>query len=129
MSYGIDRKNGTSQAGSFFGYQPLFFKVTNGADSVGTGDTGGAGSAIVEGNFTKSIRAIQERASIVILGARTNNGFVVAVDGATANAFDGANDDTDLAAALVSVIEAGTGLSDVVVTAVTLSVDGSGVIS
>ena len=129
MSYGIDRKNGTSQAGSFFGYQPLFFKVTNGADNVGTADTGGAGSAIVEGHFTEALRAIQERASIVIIGARTNNGFIVGVDGATANAFNGANDDTDLAAALVAVIEAGTGLADVAVTAVTLAVDGSGVIS
>jgi hypothetical protein len=129
MSYGIDRVNGTSQAGSFFGYQPLFFKVTNGADTVGTGDTGGSGSAIVEGNFTKAIRAIQERASIVILGARTDNGFVVAIDGATANPYLTANDNTDLAAALVAVIEAGTGLSDVAVTAVTLSVNGSGVIS
>ena len=129
MSYGIDRKNGTSQAGSFFGYQPLFFKVTNGADTVGTGDTGGAGSAIVEGNFTKAIRAIQERASIVILGARTDNGFVVAVDGATANPYLTANDNTDLAAALVSVIEASTELTDVAVTQITLSVNGSGVIS
>ena len=129
MSYGIDRVNGTTQAGSVFGYQPLFFKVTNGADDVGSADTGGAGSAIVEGNFTKAIRAIQERASIVIIGAQSTNGFVVAVDGATANAFDGANDDTDLAAALVSVIEAGTGLSDVAVAAVTLAVNGSGVIS
>ena len=129
MSYGIDRVNGTTQAGSVFGYQPLFFKVTNGADTVGSADSGGAGSAIVEGNFTKAIRAIQERASIVIIGAQSTNGFVVAVDGATANAFDGANDDTDLAAALVSVIEAGTGLSDVAVAAVTLAVNGSGVIS
>ncbi len=129
MSYGIDRKNGTSQAGSFFGYQPLFFKVTNTADNVGTADTGGAGSAIVEGNFTKALRAIQERASIVIIGARTNAGFIVGIDGATANPFLTANDNTDLAAALVSVIEASTGLSDVVVTAVTLAVDTSGVIS
>ena len=129
MSYGIDRKNGTSQAGSFFGYQPLFFKVTNAADTVGTADTGGAGSAIVEGNFTEALRAIQERASIVVIGARTDNGFIVGVDGATANPFLTDNDDTDLAAALVAVIEAGTGLTDVVVTAVTLSVDGSGVIS
>lgn len=129
MSYGIDRKNGTTQAASFFGYQPLFFKVTNGADNVGTADTGGAGSAIVEGNLTKAIRAIQERASIVILGAQGDAGFVVAVDGATANPFDGSNEDTNLADALNSVIEAGTGLSDVTVTQITLAVNGSGVIS
>ena len=129
MSYGIDRKNGTSQAGSFFGYQPIFFKITNGADSVGTADTGGAGSAIVEGNFTKAIRAIQERASIVVLGERTDNGFVVGIDGATANAYDGDNSDTNLADALNTVIEAGTGLSDVTVTQITLAVNGSGVIS
>jgi len=129
MSYGIARKNGTSQAGSFFGYQPIFFKITNGADNVGTADTGGAGSAIVEGNFTKAIRAIQERASIVVLGERTDNGFVVAVDGATANPYDGDNSDTNLADALNTVIEAGTGLSDVTVTQITLAVNGSGVIS
>jgi hypothetical protein len=129
MSYGIDRVNGTSQAGSFFGYQPRFFKVTNTADTVGSADTGGSGSAIVEGNFTKALRAIQERASIVIIGAQSTPAFLVGVDGATANAYDGANDDTDLAAALTAVIEAGTGLSDVTVTEVTLAVNASGVIS
>ena len=126
---GISRVNGNAAAGSFYGYQPLFFKVTNTADDIGTASTGGGTSAIVEGNFEKAIRAIQRSASVVIVGARGDAGFVVGIDGATANAFVSANTDTDVAAALDAVISAATGKSDVTVAAITLAVDASGVIS
>ena len=126
---GISRVNGNAAAGSFYGYQPLFFKVTNTADDIGTANSGGGTSAITEGNFEKSIRAIERLASVVIIGARGDAGFVVGIDGATANAYVTRNDDTDVAAALDAVISAATGKSDVTVTAITLAVDASGVIS
>ena len=64
------------------GYQQTFLKVTG--TNIGTADTGGAGTAITEGNFTKSIRAIQTVATISWIGPRADNGFLVMVDGATA---------------------------------------------
>ena len=126
---GISRVNGNAAAGSFYGYQPLFFKVTNTADDIGTASTGGGTSAIVEGNFEKSIRAIERLASVVIIGERTDAGFVVGIDGATANAYVSANTDTNVAAALDAVISSATSKTDVTVTAITLAVDASGVIS
>lgn len=115
MAYGPARKNGSvlNPAG-FYGLQPVFLLVAD--TGVGTADTGGGTSAIVEGNYTKSIRAIGGLASIVYLGTRANNQFVVVLDKASANPYDTANDDTDLAAAVVKVVEAATGLSSVVVT-------------
>ena len=64
------------------GYQQTFLKVTG--TNIGTADTGGAGTAITEGNFTKSIRAIQTVATISWIGPRADDGFLVMVDGATA---------------------------------------------
>ena len=64
------------------GYQQTFLKVTG--TNIGTADTGGAGTAITEGNFTKSIRAIQTVATISWIGPRDDDGFLVMVDGATA---------------------------------------------
>jgi hypothetical protein len=119
---GATRVNGSAQAGSFYGYQPLFFSVTNTATNVGTADTvPGGGAAITEGNFSKAIRGIQSVGSIVFIGTRANAGFVCAIDAATANAYVSANTDTDVAAALVAAIEASTGLTDVTVTEKTLA--------
>jgi len=64
------------------GYQQTFLKIT-GTD-VGTADSGGGTSAITEGNFQKAIRAIQTIATISYIGPRHNDGFIVLVDGATA---------------------------------------------
>jgi hypothetical protein len=113
MPYGIDRKNGSvvNPAG-FFGYQPVFLKVAG--TNVGTADTGGGTAAIVEGNYTKAIRAIGELGSIVYLGTRANNQFVVVLDKASANPYVSANTDTDLAAAVDAAVEAATGLSGAV---------------
>jgi hypothetical protein len=104
MSYGITRINGTTQAGGFYGLQPTILKI------AGTG----IGNAGVDGNFEKAIRAIQLRASIVYIGTRANNQFVVIIDGTSANAFNGSNSDSDLAAAIDAVVTAATGVSTTV---------------
>lgn len=114
---GISRINGGVVAEGFYGYQPIFLKVVG--SNVGTADTGGGTSAVVEGNFQKSIRAIQRVASIVYLGTRADGQFVVAVDGTTAQAYVSANTDTDVAAAVQALIRAVTGVSGAVVTDVT----------
>lgn len=109
---GFQRVHGSPAAGGFYGYQPAIFKVAG--TNVGTADTLSGGKITAEGNFGKALRAIQERASIVFVGARANNQFVVMVDAATGNAYDGSNDDTDLAAALESVVGTATGVSTTV---------------
>lgn len=124
MAYGIDRKNGSVlNPRGFFGLQPVFLKVAD--TNVGTADSGGGTTAITEGNYTKAIRAIGGIASIVYLGTRANNQFVVVLDKASANPYDTANSDTDLGAAVVKVVEAATGLSSVVVTDISGLVSGN----
>jgi hypothetical protein len=109
MALGQLRVNGTTQAGSFYGYQPTFLLITG--TNVGTADTQpGGGVAITEGNFTKAIRAIQTLGSIVIIGERHNDGFVVALDGATASD----NGESTLAARVDTVVTAATGVSTTV---------------
>ena len=113
MPYGIARKNGTvvNPAG-FYGLQPVILKVAG--TNVGTADSGGGTTAITEGNYSKAVRAIGNLASIVYLGTRANNQFVVILDKATANPYVSANSDTDLAAAVDAAVEAATGLSGAV---------------
>ena len=94
---GISRKNGAVSAATLHGgYQQTFLKVT-GSSSQFTADTGGGTTAITEGGFTQAIRAIQTIATIVYIGPRADTGFVVAVDGATAQPDGPAYDTTDLA--------------------------------
>lgn len=82
---GIDRVNGSvvNPATLHGGYPMTFLKVVANSSQF-TADTGGSGVAIVEGGFTKAIRAIQTVASIVYIGTRADGQFVVAVDGSTA---------------------------------------------
>jgi hypothetical protein len=101
---GITRVHGTAAAGGFYGYQPLILKI------AGTG----VGNAGIDGNFEKAVKAIQQRASIVFIGTRSNNQFVVILDAATANAYVSANDDTDIAAAIDAVVTAATSVSTTV---------------
>lgn len=117
----IQRVHGSAAAGGFYGYTPQFFSVTNSATNVGTANTLSGGKITAEGNFEKAVRGIQKCASIVFIGERANAGFIVAVDQPTANAYLSANDDDDLAAALVSHIEDATGLTDVTVTLLDMS--------
>jgi hypothetical protein len=130
---GISRVNGSVIApAGFYGYSPSVVKVY--ASNVGTADTGGSGTAIVEGNFTKAIRAIQTIASIVFIGTRGNDGFLVIVDAPTAQP-TGPAYDTDatptLAERIADVVDAATSLSTTVVVGSTsvLAVDSSGVVT
>jgi len=110
---GISRVHGTAAAGGFYGYQPTILKIAG--TGVGTADSvDGTTGVITEGNFTKSIRAIQRIASIVYIGTRANNQFVVIIDGATANPYVSANTDTDVAAAVDTVVTAATSVSTTV---------------
>ena len=101
------------------GYTMAFFKVAG--TNVGTADSGGGTTEITEGNFQKAIRAIQKLATIVYIGGRANNQFVVAVDEPSGNRYVSANDDDDLAAALAAMIQADTGVSTTVTDVSTLA--------
>jgi hypothetical protein len=81
----IDRVHGTASAGAFYGIQPLCIKVTDSSSNF-TADSGGGTSAIVEGGYTKMVRAIQTLGSVVILGTQANGAFCAVVDGASFNA-------------------------------------------
>jgi hypothetical protein len=96
------------------GYTLAFFKVAG--TNVGTADSPAAddGTPITLGNFSKAIRGIQTIATIVYIGARANNQFVVGIDEPSASRFVSANSDTDLAAAIDSVVTAATGVSTTV---------------
>ena len=112
---GIPKVHGSTLAGAFYGYQPLFLKVTG--NGVGTADTvSAAGLITADGNFGKAIRAIQLAASIVFISPREDGGFVVAVDAPTASD----NGESSVAARMATVVGAATGVSATVV-AVTLA--------
>ena len=115
--------NGLTTAGSFYGYDPLVFSVTNTAADIGTADTASVDgvAAFTAGNFSKAISAIQNQMSIVHIGAREDAGFVVMVDGATANAYVSSNGDTDVGAAIDALVSAATSKTDVTVAALTLA--------
>lgn len=113
---GISRVHGGVVAETLTGgYQTQYFLVTG--TNVGTADSGGAGSAITEGNHSKAIRAIQTVATTVFVGPRADGGFVVGLDGATAQP-TGPAYDTDstptVAERLKAVVDAATGVTSTV---------------
>ena len=119
---GISRVHGGVVAETLTGgYQMTWLTVAG--TNVGTADSGGAGSAITEGNFTKAIRAIQTIATTVYIGPRADGGFVVALDGATAQP-TGPAYDTDstptVAERVKAVVDAATSVTTTV-TAKTLA--------
>jgi hypothetical protein len=98
-------------------YQQTFLKITG--TNIGTADSvNGTTGAITDGNLSKSIRAIQTIATVSWIGPRHNDGFVVLVDGATAQP-DGPAYDTDgtpdVPTRLVAVLLAATGVTATVV--------------
>jgi hypothetical protein len=117
---GIDRVNGSvvNPVTLHGGYQMVFLKLVD-SDSGFTADSGGSGTAITEGGFTKAIRAIQTVASIVYIGTRANGQFVVAVDGATAQP-TGPAYDTDSSPTVTervdAVVTAALGTTNITVT-------------
>ena len=88
MSAGITRINGGASAGTFHGgYQLKWFSVADTGYAVTPGG--------VNSKFEKAVRAIENVATIVVLGTPTNDGFMVGVDAAT---FTGRGDNTGYAA-------------------------------
>jgi hypothetical protein len=113
MAYGISRKNGTvTTPAGFYGYQPIILKIA-GTD-VGAADSVAGDGTITLGNFSKAIRAIETIASIVYIGTRANNQFVVIIDGPSANAYVSSNTDTDITAAIDNVVTLATSVSTTV---------------
>jgi hypothetical protein len=112
---GQPKVNGLTTAGAFYGYTPTFYLIT-GTD-VGTADVASVDgvAAFTQGNASKAIRAIQTQMSIVFIGPLSDNGFVVAVDAPSANAYATSNADTDVAAAIDALVTAATSVSTTVV--------------
>ncbi len=82
---GIARVHGAPEAQGFYGLQPEVIKIARA--NVFTADSGGGTTEIVEGGYTKGIRALQTVASIVMLGAKDSgdDSICAIVDGATFN--------------------------------------------
>ena len=112
----IQRVHGSPAANTLHGgYQTTYVLITG--TNIGTVDTGGGTTAIVEGNYSKAIRAIQTLAITVFIGPATAGGFVVGVDGATAQP-TGPAYDTDATPSfeerLKAVLDAATGVTTTV---------------
>jgi hypothetical protein len=112
----IQRVHGSPAAGTLHGgYQQVFLLITG--TNIGTTDTGGGTTAIVEGNYTKALRALQTVATTVFIGPAGANGFCVALDGATAQP-TGPAYDTDatptVAERVKAVLDAATGVTTTV---------------
>ena len=114
---GINRIHGGLTAEFLLsGYQQTFLKITG--TNVGTADSvNGTTGAITDGNWTKAIRAIQTIATTSWLGPREADGFLVMVDGATAQP-TGPAYDTDasptVAERVKAVVDSATGVSTTV---------------
>ena len=122
---GISRVNGGVVSGSLWsGYQTTFITVKDTGNSPFTADTGGSGTAITEGGYSKAIRAIQTIATTVFIGPQANTGFVIGLDGATAQP-TGAAYDSDasptVAERVKAVVEAIGGQVTATVTVKTLA--------
>lgn len=113
---GISRVNGGVTSEFMMGaYQQTFLKITG--TNIGTADTGGGTTAITEGNFSKAIRTIQTIATISWIGPRHNDGFVILVDGATAQP-DGPAYNTDatpdVPSRMKAILDTATGVTTTV---------------
>lgn len=117
MAIGQVRTNGSVAAGSVTagggfnigGYQPALLVFTQ--TSVATADTGGNGSAIVEGNRTKAIRAIAQFGTILATDSASGTGAIaVLVDDATFNTAAGATT-AGAYGAVIDAVAAATGTS------------------
>lgn len=112
----IQRVHGSPAPDTLHGGYQTTFVLIKGTD-IGTVDTGGGNVAIVEGNYSKAIRAIQTIASTVFIGPAAAGGFVVGVDGATAQP-TGPAYDTDttpsFAERLKAVLDTATGVTTTV---------------
>ena len=84
----LPRVNGVVTAASFYGLTFKAIKIAATgkftADSVDTSTFPGYNS-IVEGGYSKAVKAVEQCGSIVIQSARNANSFAVIVDGSTFN--------------------------------------------
>lgn len=105
MAYGITRIHGGTLPGTFHGgYQLEWYKVEHNSVNFATG------ASLAESNFEKAVRAIQNVATVVVLGEPTSAGFVVGIDDGS---YYGRGDNTgavdNSVATLKSAIEAAVG--------------------
>lgn len=117
----IQRVHGNPAADTLHGgYRTTFLLITG--TNIGTTDTGGGSlndlpNPIVEGNYTKAIRALQTVATTVFIGPASANGFCVGLDGMTAQP-TGPAYDTDasptVAERVKAVLDAATGVTTTV---------------
>lgn len=116
MAYGITRIHGGAVPGTFHGgYQLEWYKVEHNSVNFATN------YANVDSNFEKAVRAIENVATVVVLGVPTSAGFVVGIDDGS---YFGRGDNTGFVdnsvATLKAAIEAAVGTT-ATVTALTLS--------
>ena len=84
MSAGITRVNGSAQAGTFHGgYQLEWYKIEHATANFGVGYTTATNTSLVGSDYEKAVRAIENVATVVVLGAPTAAGFVVGIDDAS----------------------------------------------
>jgi hypothetical protein len=127
MSYGIGRKHGHAFAAGFYGYQPALVTITSTNRITADSSSGGF---IVDGGYTKVMRALEQFASIVVLGDQDggNDNFSAIVDLASFNQGDGmggqGGSTSDLSA-LKAAVDAAIGGTCSVTVATTLQADGS----
>lgn len=83
MALGQIRVNGKASFTTVYGYQPLIVKVAK--TGAFTASTGGAPSELVFGGYERAMLTVMQFASIVFMGAQSDDAFCVIVDGASCN--------------------------------------------
>jgi hypothetical protein len=90
---GFTKVHGEAAPGAFYGLQPTVVKVAASgaftADTVTSGSPYSGNTLVTEGGYGKAVKALETVASIVWLGAQTNNTFVAVVDGTNFNSGSG----------------------------------------
>lgn len=88
MALGQIRVNGKASFTTVYGYQPLIVKVAKtGAFTAATGghQSDDTTSQLVFGGYDHAMLTVMQFASIVFMGAQSDDNFCVIVDGASCN--------------------------------------------
>ena len=83
MALGQLRVNGKASYTTIYGYQPLVVKVAK--TGAFTASTGGAPAELVFGGYEHAMLTVMQFASIVFMGAQSDDAFCAIVDGASCN--------------------------------------------
>ena len=83
MALGQIRVNGKASFTTVYGYQPLIVKVSK--TGAFTAATGGAPAELVFGGYDHAMLTVMQFASIVFMGAQSDDNFTVIVDGGSCN--------------------------------------------